>query len=183
MATTSTPTSQLVSTGTWQLDPVHSRVGFAVDYLVGTFSGSFSPVEGRLEGSDDGSATLTGKARADAIHVQDENLNAHLLSPEFFDAERTPELTFESRDIARDGDRLTVNGELTIRGVAQSVTLTGTIGEPLTDPYGKERIGVTLTGQVDRTTFGLNWNAPLPSGEPALANDVELSAELYFVEA
>lgn len=180
---TITATHTIAPAGTWQLDPVHSRVGFAVKYLVGTFSGSFSPVEGRLEAHADGGATLTGKARAEAIHVQDENLNAHLLSPDFFDAERTPELTFESHDVVRDDDRITVNGELTIRGVTQPVTLTGTIGDPLTDSYGNERIGLTLSGSADRTAFGLNWNTPLPSGGQALANDVELSAELYFTQA
>ena len=181
--TTATPTRELIPTGTWQLDPVHSKVGFAVKYLVGTFTGNFSPVEGSLQADDNGKATLIGKARADAIHVQDENLNAHLLSPEFFDAERTPELTFGSHDIVRSGDEIAVNGELSIRGVAQPVTLTGKLTGPAPDAYGKERLGLTLAGTVDRTAFGLEWNAPLPSGEPALANDVELSADLFFVRA
>jgi polyisoprenoid-binding protein YceI len=173
----------LVPTGTWEFDPAHSKVGFAVDYLVGTFSGSFSPVQGVLESRDDGTVALKGEARADAIHVQDENLNAHLLSPEFFDVERTPELKFESHEIARTNDGVRVVGELTIRGVAQPVTLTGKVSEPLTDPYGRERVGLTLNGSVDRTAFGLDWNAPLPSGEPALANEVALSADLFFVKA
>jgi polyisoprenoid-binding protein YceI len=181
--TTAALTPQLVPTGTWQLDPAHSKVGFAVAYLVGTFTGSFSRVEGVLDAREDGTATLSGNARAEAIHVQDENLNAHLLSPEFFDVEKTPELTFESHDIVRDGDDVTVNGELTIRGVSQRVSLTGKLTGPIADPYGQERIGVTLAGTVDRTAFGLNWNAPLPTGEPALANDVELSADLFFVRA
>jgi polyisoprenoid-binding protein YceI len=115
--------------------------------------------------------------------VQDENLEAHLQTPDFFDAERTPELAFAADEIVRDGENVTVRGELTIRGVEQPIELHGTIVDPITDPYGRERIGLKLEGTVDRTSFGLNWNNPLPTGEPALANDVSLSAELYFVKA
>jgi polyisoprenoid-binding protein YceI len=181
--TTSTQTRATLPTGTWQLDPAHSQVGFAVEYMVGTFRGTFSPLEGELEVSEDGTAKLSGRARAESVQVQDENLEAHLQSPDFFDAERAPELTFEASDIRRDGDDLTLNGELTIRGATQPIELKGTIKDPITDPYGRERIGITLEGSVDRTSFGINWNNPLPSGEPALANDVKLSAELYFVKA
>jgi polyisoprenoid-binding protein YceI len=165
-------------TGTWQLDPAHSQVGFAVDYMVGTFRGTFSPAQGALEVAADGGARLEGRVRAADVKVQDENQAAHLKSPEFFDAERTPEIRFVSTDIRRDGDELAVAGNLTIRGETRPVELRGTIADPITDPYG---IGVTLTGAVDRTDFGLNWNAPLPSGEPALANDVTLTGALYFV--
>jgi polyisoprenoid-binding protein YceI len=181
--TTPTETRSALPTGTWQLDPAHSQVGFAVEYMVGTFRGTFSPVEGRFEVAEDGAAMLWGRARAESVQVQDENLEAHLQSPDFFDAERTPELAFEAKDIRRDGDSLTVKGELAIRGVSQPLELVGTITDPITDPYGRERIGLRLEGTVDRTSFGINWNNPLPSGEPALANDVTLSAELYFVKA
>ena len=122
-------------------------------------------------------------AAAENVRVQDENLEAHLLSPEFFDAERHPELRFHADELRRAGETIEASGELTIRGRSASVELRGTIRGPLTDPYGRERIGVTLETAVDRTQFGLDWNAPLADGEPALANDVQLSAELYFVEA
>lgn len=168
--------------GTWSLDPAHSRVGFAVEYLGGTFRGTFSPVEATLA-SDGGSAELTGLARADAIQVQDENLETHLLSPDFFDAERTPELTFAAREIRREGDEVVAAGELTIKGVTQPVELRGSLAEGIVDAYERERIRLTLTGTVDRTAFGLNWNVPLPSGEPALAEQVELEAELFFIKA
>ena len=180
--TTTTENRTALPVGTWRLDAAHSQVGFAVDYMVGTFRGTFSPVEGALEVAENGSARLHGRTESAAIKVQDENLEAHLQSPDFFDAERTPELAFEAKDIARDGDNLTVNGHLTIRGVEQPVELRGTIADPITDPYGQERIGLKLEGAVDRTSFGLNWNNPLPTGEPALANEVSLSAELYFVK-
>jgi polyisoprenoid-binding protein YceI len=181
--TTTTGNRTALPAGTWQLDAAHSQVGFAVDYMVGTFRGTFSPVEGKLDVNEDGTATLSGRTEATSVKVQDENLEAHLQTPDFFDAERTPELSFAADEIVRDGENVTVKGELTIRGVVQPIELHGTITDPITDPYGRERIGLKLEGTVDRTSFGLNWNNPLPTGEPALANDVSLSAELYFVKA
>jgi len=163
-------------TGTWALDPVHSTIGFELPYLAGTFRGQFKEVDAQL--TDE---SLTGSARVASVDVNDENLVAHLQSPEFFDGERYPELSFESRELERSGESLTVRGEITIRGITKPVELTGTISEPITDGYGQERLGLKLETTVDRTEFGLDWNMPLPSGEPALANEVKLVAELYFV--
>ena len=131
----------------------------------------------------DGSATLTGSARVEDVAVQDENLNAHLLSPEFFDAERTPEIRFASSEISRSDDDVFVAGDLTIKGLTAPVELRGTISDSITDAYGQQRIGLTLEGVVDRTSFGLDWNVALPSGDPALANDVTLTTELYLIKA
>jgi polyisoprenoid-binding protein YceI len=175
-------TKTALPTGTWTIDRVHSQVAFAVEYMIGTFRGSFSPVEGKLAVADDGTVKLTGSAAATSVKVQDENLGTHLLSPEFFDAERAPKITFSANDIVRDGDNVTVNGELTIKGSTQPVTLTGTIADPIEDAYGNDRIGLSLQTVVDRTKFGLNWNLPLPNGKPALANDVTLTADLYLVK-
>jgi polyisoprenoid-binding protein YceI len=163
-------------TGIWSLDPIHSTIGFELPYLAGTFRGQFTDVDGKL--TDE---SLTGSARVASVDVKDENFSAHLQSPDFFDAERHPELKFESHELERSGEALTVRGDITIRGVTKPVELTGTISEPLTDYADRERIGLKLETTVDRTEFGVNWNAPLPSGEPALANEVKLVAELYFV--
>ena len=168
-------------TGTWNVDPVHSQVGFAVEYLIGTFRGSFSPVEGKLAAQESGGVALTGSTSAANVKVQDENLGTHLLSPEFFDAERTPAITFAASRVDRHDDHVTVDGELTIKGITKPVTLTGTIADPIEDAYGNDRIGLTLDTTVDRTDFGLDWNVPLPNGKQALANDVKLTAELYLV--
>jgi polyisoprenoid-binding protein YceI len=164
-----------IPAGTWQADPVHSSVGFAVKYLgVATFSGELKAFEASVA---DG--ILTGKAEVSAIEVKDENLKAHLQGPEFFDAERHPELTFTGRD-AGDGR---FEGELTLKGVTKPVTLEGTVTGPVTDPYGNERYGLALITVVDRTEFDLNWNAPLPGGGFALANDVTITADLSLVKA
>jgi len=163
-------------TGSWALDPVHSTIGFELPYLAGTFRGHFADADARLTAD-----SLAGAARVASVDVKDENLAAHLQSPEFFDVERYPELTFASDSVERAGDELKVHGEITIRGITKPVELVGTIAGPMTDGFGNERVNVQLETTVDRTEFGLNWNMPLPTGQPALQNEVKLVAELYFV--
>jgi polyisoprenoid-binding protein YceI len=178
----STTTLTLAPAGTWSLDPIHSRVDFEVSYLAGTFKGEFHEIGAELT-VDGERAGLEGTAKVGSVDVKDENLSAHLQSPDFFDAERHPELRFAADDIRLDGDgRVSVDGELTIKGVTRPVAVTGTVTAPIADPYGNDRIGLNLTSAVDRTDFGVDWNSPLPSGEPALANDVTILAELQFVK-
>jgi len=181
--TTLTAAQEALETGTWQLDPVHSRVGFSVGYLAGTFHGEFSPFEATLEVDGTGGLTLAGQARADGVKVADENLGAHLLSPEFFDAEQAPEITFTSSRVERDGVRITVEGELAIKGVSKPVRLEGTLGGPVVDHYDRRRLNLQLATTIDRSAYGVDWNVPLPSGEPALAQDVQLTAELALIKA
>jgi len=162
-------------TGTFAADPVHSHVGFEVPYAVATFSGEVtdftaSLVDGHLEGS----------AKIESIKLKDENLQAHVLSPEFFDAERHPVLTF-SGELARDGDRATIDGEITMKGITRPATLEGTIVGPTVDHFGATRVGLKLDTVVDRTDFDMKWNMPLPNGEPALGNEVTLKADLTLV--
>src|SRR4051794_33570413 len=102
-----TATTTPLAAGTWQIDPVHSSIGFAVDYVGGTFRGAFRDVDATLTAD-----SITGSARVASVDVKDENLAAHLQSPEFFDAERHPEISFTSTDAVRDGETLTVRGEL-----------------------------------------------------------------------
>ena len=177
----STPTLTVAPAGTWNLDPVHSRVDFEVSYLAGTFKGEFHEIGAELTVEAE-RASLEGTAKVASVDVKDENLSAHLQSPDFFDAERHPELRFTAEEIRLDGDRkVSVAGELTIKGVSKPVAVTGTVTAPIVDPYGNERIGLNLATKIDRTDFGVNWNNPLPSGEPSLANDVTILAELQFV--
>ena len=172
---TTTTETQAVPAGKWAVDKVHSNVGFAVDYMAGTFAGTFSDFDAVVA---DG--VLKGSARVASVQVKDPNLEAHLQSPEFFDADRTPELTFESRSIQRNSDRISVDGVITIKGNSEPVEITGRISDPIADPYGGDRFGLTLEAVVARDRFGLNWNNPLPSGEPALANEVTITADLQL---
>jgi len=168
-----------IPAGVWTADPVHSSVTFEVQYLgVSTFSGGVKTVQASLA---DG--LISGSARIATLEVKDENLGAHLLSPEFFDAERFPEVSFSSVAAVTDGDRLEFEGAVTIKGVTQPATLTGRITGPVTDPYGNERYGLKLETTIDRTQFGITWNAPMPDGSNALADDVTLKADLSLVEA
>jgi polyisoprenoid-binding protein YceI len=127
--------------------------------------------------------TLTGVAQIASLTMKDENLQAHLLSPEFFDAERNPEVRFEASDIKRDGDHVTVDGEITIKGITKPATLSGTITGPTVDHFGATRVGFKLQTVIDRTQFDIKWNMQLPNGEPALANEVTLNADLTLVQA
>jgi polyisoprenoid-binding protein YceI len=170
-------TQQALPTGTWSADTVHSTVGFAVPYMAGTFQGTFSDFEARLS---DGA--LRGTADVGSVQVKDPNLEAHLRSPEFFDAERFPQLSFEAQQISRSGDELTVAGELTLKGHTEAVEINGHINDPAPDPFGGERFGLQLETTVDRTRFGLNWNNPLPSGDPALANDVTITVDVQLAK-
>jgi polyisoprenoid-binding protein YceI len=163
-----------VPTGTWQHDPVHSSIGFGVKHnTVMTFQGQFGEWEATLQ---DG--RLEGSASVSSVRVEDENLAGHLQTPDFFDAEQFPQLRFVSSSIERDGDRISIAGDLTIKGTTKPVELTGTVSGPVTDGYGNERLGLDLQTVVDRHDFGVSWNADLPGGGSAVADDVTVHANL-----
>jgi polyisoprenoid-binding protein YceI len=168
--------------GAWELDPVHSSVGFEVPYLAGTFKGQFREAAARLVVAD-GEATLKGSAKVESVDVKDETLAAHLQSPDFFDAERHPELLYSAEDIELDRESVAVRGVLTIKGVTRPVEVTGTLRAPIVDAYGRERIALELSTTVDRHDFGVSWNMPLPSGEAAVGDEVTIVTELYFLKA
>jgi polyisoprenoid-binding protein YceI len=170
-------TQQALPTGTWRVDKVHSTVGFAVAYMAGTFQGTFSDFDARM---DEG--VLSGSAEVASVQVKDPNLGTHLQSPEFFDGERFPQLSFNADHVRRSGDELTISGELTLKGHTEPVEIKGHVNDPAPDPYGGERFGLQLETTVDRTKFGLNWNNPLPSGDPALANDVTIIVDLQLAK-
>jgi polyisoprenoid-binding protein YceI len=182
--TTDTNTATIAPAGTWAADPVHSNVSFEIGYAgVNTFRGSFTEFEASLTGD-----ALEGAARVASVDVKDEQLNGHLQTPDFFDAARYPEIEFRATELTRVGDdpveggAIEGKGELTIKGVTQPVTITGAIaGAPATDPFGRERLGLRLETTIDRTQYGVSWNAPNQSGGDYLANDVKLLAELALV--
>jgi len=172
---TITQTETGIPAGTWQADTVHSSVAFEVPYAVATFGGEVTDFDATLA---DGK--LAGSARIASIQTKEENLTAHLLSPEFFDAERHPVVSF-SGPVQRDGDAVEIDGEIAIKGITQPAVLKGTIVGPAVDHFGATRVGLKLQTTVDRRKFDINWNMPLPNGEPALSNEVTLKAELTLV--
>ena len=179
--TTSTP----IPTGTtWAVDNVHSTVGFAVKHMVvSTFRGRFEDYDATLTASEDGTLRLEGRVSADSIAVKDDNLAAHLKAPDFFDTERHPYVTFNSTLVRAENGELIVDGELTIKGHTRPIEARGTLTEPHVTFGDLDKVGLELEAIVDRTEYGLSWNAPLPKGGFALANDVVLAVELEFVQA
>jgi polyisoprenoid-binding protein YceI len=174
-------TKQLAPAGIWTADPVHSNVSFEVAYAgVNTFRGGFGDFSATLEGDK-----LEGSAKVSSVDIKDEQLSGHLQTPDFFDSERYPEITFKATDLHRLADnRVEGKGELTIKGVTQPIELTGAIAaEPATDPFGRERLGLRLETTIDRTKYGVSWNMPNQSGGDYVANDVKLVSELAFVKA
>src|SRR3954453_14080164 len=174
-------TKTLAPAGTWTADPVHSNVSFEVGYAgVNTFRGSFRAFRATPAGD-----SLEGSAKVASVDIKDEQLNGHLQTPDFFDAQRHPEITFRATELVRKEDgSVTGKGDLTIKDNTRRVTLHGSIAPaPATDPFGRERLGLRLESEIDRTEYGVEWNAPNQSGGEYLADDVKLIAELAFVRA
>jgi polyisoprenoid-binding protein YceI len=172
-----TTDQQVVPAGTWTLDPVHSKATFAVKHSgIATFRGSFKQIDATLE---DG--VLTGAVEVASVDVPVDQLAGHLQGPDFFDAERFPEITFTASDLRQDGERLVVKGDLTMRGVTKPIEATGTLSGPAQYFDGNDRIAIELETVVNRHDFGVSWNAPIPSGGNALADDVTIAVELQLV--
>jgi polyisoprenoid-binding protein YceI len=183
MEATLSPTT-VAPTGTWTLDPVHSSASFAVKHMVvATFRGHFEEFDATLTVDENGDARLVGSVNTDTIAVKDENLGGHLKSPDFFDTEQYRDISYVSRSIRRDGEELIVDGDLTIKGNTHAVEARGTITDPAITLGDVEKLGITLEAVIDRTKFGLNWNAPMPKGGFALAEDVKLTVELELAKA
>jgi polyisoprenoid-binding protein YceI len=176
-----TPATQIPS-GTWAIDPVWSSLEFEVRKV------GLIPIKGRAPGfsgtirSED-QLSIEGTVDATSITTFDETRDGHLQSPDFFDTERYPELRFTSTDLTVDGDEVLVRGDLTIKGTTKPVELRGRFLGSGPDLAGNERIGLELEGAIDRTDFGLDWNAPLPGGGFLLPSEVKLRATFAAVRA
>ena len=175
----STATQPQIPVGTWSVDPVHSNANFEVEHAgVSVFRGGFKPVDAKLVSGEDG-LELEGGVRVESISVDDENIRPHLLSPDFFDVERNPEVRFTSTEISGEADALKVSGELSMAGVTLPVEATGRLRGPAAGPAG-QKVALSLETVIDRTAFGMVWQMELPDGGAALANDVRLVVDLEF---
>lgn len=168
--------------GTWSIDPTWSTLEFEIRKLgLVTLKGRVPGFTGTIEGGD--APAISGTVEASSITTFDDTRDEHVHAPDFFDTERYPTLRFESTGVElRDGE-LVVEGRLTIKDVTRPVELKGSFAGAGVDPWGNERIGIELVGTVDRTDFGLRWNAPLPGGGSLLPNEVVLKANLAAVRA
>lgn len=173
---------QQIPAGTYAVDPVHSSVTFAIAHNgVATFRSGFAAFEARLTGGD--APALEGTVDVASVEIDEEQLKGHLLSPEFFDASRHPQLRFASSElsVAEDGTA-TLRGELEIRGERREVKASGKFGRLGADLAGNARVGLSVSAEVDRRDFGLDWNAELPSGGEVLDYEVAIAVELELVE-
>ena len=180
MSATATTTS--LPTGTYTADPIHSTFGFQVRHQgIQLFRGSFDDVA--VTASSDGETlSIEGTAKVESIVVRLADLKGHLLSDDFFAADKHPEIAFRSIAVRQNGEDLEVEGELTIKGVTNHVVAKGTLTGPITGLAGKPVVGLALETVVDRTQYGLTWNADLPGGGVALANDVKIVVEAELVK-
>jgi polyisoprenoid-binding protein YceI len=167
--------------GTYRAQPEPSTFAFAVRHSgVFWYRGSLSDVAATLDGDGDALA-LEGSARVESISViEPAAMRASVLGPEFFDAERHPEITFRSTDVRLAGDgRAEVDGELTIRGVTRPVTASGHYAPPRQASFG-EVAGLQLKTRFDRREFGFDWQMQLPGGGNAVGWDVEVDIDLLL---
>jgi polyisoprenoid-binding protein YceI len=171
----------LIPTGTWVVDPVHSRVGFAVKHLgISTVRGEFKEFEGTLEiGEDLPTSRAYGTVKVASIDTRETDRDGHLRSPDFFDVAQFPEIAFESTKIeSLDEEEFRVTGRLTIHGVSNEIVLHAEVGGAERDPWGNERIGLEVTGRLSRSDYGMKLQQTLGSGNLVVGDKVTLALDL-----
>lgn len=177
--------ARLVPEGTWQVDPSHSTVEFRAKHmLIATVKGDFTAFEGTLEVDGSGSPQARGTVQVASLDTHDAKRDEHLRSPDFFDAHTHPEITFVSTDITRrDGDGISISGQLTLKGVTRPIELIGHVEGVVLDPWDKrERMALKLHGVIDRRDFGLTWNRALETGSALVADEVRIEVNISAVK-
>lgn len=182
MSTTETTTP--LTTGTWTVDASHSSVEFQVKHMgLATVKGFFSDFEGALEVGEDGAITAHGTVDATSINTRSAQRDEHLRSPDFFDTERNPQITFRSTAIEPvDAETFRITGELTIAGVTKEIELEAELQGSDVDPWGNTRVGLEVTGQILREDFGLTWNQALESGGVLVGKKVKIALDISAVQ-
>lgn len=169
--------------GTYTADPIHSTFAFAVKYMgVSTFRGTLDEVQATVDATS-GEPMIKGSAKVESISIRTpEQFRQHVLSDDFFAAEKHPEITFNSTKVElREDGTAHVEGELTIKGVTKPTNATGEWAPPTEDAMGNTRAHLHLETKLNRRDFGISWNAPLPKGGNALADDVSLTIDAALV--
>ena len=179
---TSTP-----ATSTWNIDPAHSSAEFKVKHMmISNVRGKFGGITGVLNrvDADHTESSLEVSIDVSTVNTQDEKRDGHLKSPDFFDAEKFPAMTFKSTHIEKKGDGFAVTGDLTIHGVTKPVVLNvEEVSEPAKDPWGNTRIGLTATAKINRKDFGLAWNSTLEAGGVLVGEDVSITLDVELIKA
>ena len=180
MSTTLNP--EATTTQTWQIDPAHTNVEFAVKHLmISNVKGRFGDVNGTLSGSleDPADFTLDVTIDTQSVDTRQAQRDAHLRSPDFFDVEKFPTIRFLGKSIKGDvTDEFKLVGDLTIRDVTREVTLDVTNEGSLTDPWGNARIGFSAKTRIDRKDFGLQWHQALEAGGFVVGDEIKISVDV-----
>lgn len=169
--------------GTWTIDPVHSEVGFSVRHMmVSKVRGKFTTFSGELVTAENPFASsVTAEIDLSSIETGAEQRDAHLRSPDFFDTENNPVMTYRSTAIRAKGDGYVVEGELTLKGVTKNVPLDLEINGFGPDAYGGTRAGFTARAEINRQDFGVNWNVALETGGVVVSDKVTIDLEIEAV--
>lgn len=185
MTSSATSIGTAVPTGTWNVDPAHSSVKFSVKHLgIATVRGEFTEFDGTLEiGNDLASARAYGTVKSASVYTNEENRDADLRSENFLHAELHPDLSFESTAIRPvDADSFEIEGDLTMRGTTRPITLKAEVQGTESDPWGNERVGLEVTGELDRTDWGITFNQVLGSGNLLVSNRVKLTLDISAIK-
>lgn len=170
----------------WKVDPTHSEVGFKVKHMMITnVNGSFGSFDAQAvtEENDFSKAEYSFSANIDSINTGVADRDAHLKSDDFFNAEAFPQLNFKSTSVTEKGNgELRITGELSIRDVTKQVDLDAEFGGIVVDPYGQTKAGLTITGKIKRSEFGLKWSAITEAGSIVVSDDIKLETELQFIK-
>lgn len=169
--------------GTWTIDPTHSQVEFVVRHLmVSKVRGRFTQVEGTITTAPDPLAS-SAQASIDlaSITTNNEQRDGHLRSEDFFSVDTHPKMTYRSTGLRRKGSEYVADGELTIRGITRPVELLVEVNGFGPDPYGGTRLGLSASGDIVRSEFGVNWNAALEGGGTVVSDKVHLELEIEAV--
>jgi polyisoprenoid-binding protein YceI len=183
--TTATATPTIAPAGTWAVDPSHSSVEFQVKHMgIATVKGFFHGFDGALTIGEDGSARAEGTVDVATVDTREAKRDEHLRSPDFFDAERFPTLTFVSTGIrAEDDDEYVIDGELTIHGVTQPVSLRAEVTGSDVDPWGNERVALDVSGKIKRSDYGMTFNQALGSGNMLVGDAVKIALSVSAVRS
>ncbi len=170
----------------WLLDPAHSVVGFKIKHLMITnVSGSFKNFHAEVETEDEdfSTANIQLKAEISSIDTNNAQRDAHLRTSDFFEAEKYLEMIFESTKVEKvDEENYLMYGNLTMKGVTKPVKLNVEYSGITKDPWGGVRAGFTVTGKINRTNWGINFNAVLETGNLMLAEEVKINSEIQLVK-
>ena len=166
--------------GTWNIDPVHSHIGFVARHLmVSKVRGKFGTFEGQIVTAEDPlQSSATATIDTTSFDTGNDQRNSDVKSENFLDVASYPTMTYRSTGVRRAGDELVVDGDLTIRGITHPVALTVEVNGFGPDPYGGTRAGFSATGEINRNDYGITANMVLPTGGVMVSEKIQLTIEV-----